>query len=153
MPDERAIAALLDKQAIHDVVLRYCRGVDRRDASLVRDCYWPDATDDHAGTFAGGRDEFVDWVMRVVSRFTGTMHVIANHLVELDGGDGDGDVASSEAYGVAYHWGDPPDDPRRNFTTGFRYLDRFERRNREWRIGARAVALEWHQVTVGPPSS
>jgi hypothetical protein len=151
MGDEHAaaIAGLLDKQAIHEVVLRYCRGVDRRDAALVRDCYWPDATDDHAGAFSGPRDDFVDWVLHVVTRFTGTMHVIANHLVELDSDD----VASAEAYGVARHWGDPPDDPRRNFTTGFRYLDRFERRSGEWRIAARTVALEWHQVTVGSPSS
>jgi hypothetical protein len=153
MADERAIAALLDKQAIHEVVLRYCRGIDRRDASLVRDCYWPDATDDHAGAFAGRRDDFVDWVLRVVTRFTGTMHVIANHLVELDAGDLDADVASSEAYGIAHHWGEPPDDPRRNFTTGFRYLDRFERREGEWRIAARTVALEWRHLTLGSPSS
>ena len=151
MTDERAIAALLDKHAIQDVVLRYCRGVDRRDATLVRNCYWPDATDDHAGAFTGVRDELVDWVMRVVTRFSGTMHVIANHLVELDAADVD--VASSEAYGIAYHWGEPPDDPRRNFTTGFRYLDRFERRDGEWRIAARSVALEWHHVTMRSPSS
>lgn len=151
MTDDRAIAALLDKQAIHEVVLRYCRGVDRRDAALVRDCYWPDATDDHAGAFTGARDEFIDWVMRVLTRFAGTMHVIANHLVELDARDAD--VASSEAYGVAYHRGEPPGDPRCNFTTGFRYLDRFERRDGEWRIAARSVALEWHHVTVGSPRS
>lgn len=139
---------LLDKQAIHEVVLRYCRGIDRRDRSLVRDCYWPDATDDHAGAFVGSRDQFLDWVFRVLDRFTGTMHAIANHLVELDG-----DAAESEAYGVAYHCGDPPDDPRLNYTTGFRYLDRFERRGGEWRIAARRVALEWHQVTSRSPAS
>jgi hypothetical protein len=150
MAPEQPLSALLDKQAIHEVVLRYCRGIDRRDAALVRDCYWPDATDDHAGAFAGRRDDFVEWVLRVVTRFTGTMHAIANHLVELDAGDAD--AASSEAYGVAYHWGDPPDDPRHNFTTGFRYLDRFERREGDWRIAARTVVLEWHHVTLGSPS-
>lgn len=139
--DDR-LGELLDKQAIHEAVLRYCRGIDRRDRALVRDCYWPDATDDHAGAFSGSRDEFVEWVFGVLERYTGTMHVIANHLVEIDG-----DVADSEAYGVAYHRGDPPDDPRRNFTTGFRYLDRFERRDGDWRIAARAVALEWHHAS------
>ncbi len=111
---------LVDRQAITDVVLRYCRGIDRLDLELVRDCYHPDATDEH-GTFTGTRDEYVDWVAGVLTRFTGTMHVVANQLVELDGDDD----ARSETYGVAYHWGDPPDDARRNFTTGFRYVDRF----------------------------
>ena len=83
----------------------------------------------------GTRDEYVDWVAGVLTRFTGTMHVVANQLVELDGDDD----ARSETYGVAYHWGDPPDDQRRNFTTGFRYVDRFARRDGDWRI-ARRVA-------------
>ena len=72
------------------------------------------------------------------------MHVVANQLVELDG-----DAAPSETYGVAYHWGEPPDDRRRNFTTGFRYVDRFERRGGEWRIATRVAVREWtHTVTA-----
>ena len=78
---------LLDRQAIRDVVLRYCRGIDRLDLELVRDCYHPDATDEH-GTFVGTRDEYVDWVGGVLARFTGTMHVVANQLVEVDGDAG-----------------------------------------------------------------
>ena len=84
------------------MVLRYCRGIDRLDLELVRACYHPDATDDHGG-FVGTRDEYVDWVGGVLARFEGTMHVVANQLVELDG-----DAARSETYGVAYHWAIPP---------------------------------------------
>ena len=143
MTVEPEVQALLDRQAIHDVVVRYCRGIDRLDLELVRGCYHPDATDDH-GSFLGTRDEYVEWVGGVLMRYTGTMHVVANHLVELDG-----DVAHSETYGVAYHHGDPPDDHRRNFTTGFRYVDRFERRDREWRIATRVAVREWtHTVTA-----
>ena len=143
MTVEPEVQALLDRQAIHDVVVRYCRGIDRLDLELVRGCYHPDATDDH-GSFLGTRDEYVEWVGGVLMRYTGTMHVVANHLVELDG-----DVARSETYGVAYHHGDPPDDHRRNFTTGFRYVDRFERRDREWRIATRVAVREWtHTVTA-----
>ena len=143
MTTDPGVQALLDRQAIRDVVLRYCRGIDRLDLELVRDCYHPDATDEH-GTFRGTRDEYVDWVGGVLGRFTGTMHLVANQLVELDG-----DIARSETYGVAYHHGDPPDDHRRNFTTGFRYVDRFERRDGEWRIATRVAVREWtHTVTA-----
>jgi hypothetical protein len=142
-----AVQRLVDRQAIADVVLRYCRGIDRLDLELVRACYHPDATDEH-GTFLGTRDEYVDWVAGILTRFTGTMHVVANQLIELDddGGAGDRDIARCETYGVAYHWGDPPDDSRRNFTTGFRYVDRFARRDGEWRIAQRVAVREWTHV-------
>jgi hypothetical protein len=142
VPDP-GLQELLDRQAIGDVVLRYCRGIDRLDLELVRACYHPDATDDHGG-FVGTRDEYLDWVAGMLDRFEGTMHVVANQLVELDG-----DAARSETYGVAYHWGEPADDHRRNFTTGFRYVDRFERRGDEWRIAARVAVREWTH-TVPP---
>jgi len=134
-----ALQRLLDEHDIRDVVLRYCRGIDRLDLELVRDCYHADATDEH-GTFSGTRDEYVEWVGQVLTRFAGTMHVVANQLIEVSG-----DQARSETYGVAYHWGDPPDDHRRNFTTGFRYVDRFERRDGRWRIRARVAVREWTQ--------
>jgi hypothetical protein len=143
MAHDPEVQQLLDRQAIRDVVLRYCRGIDRLDLELVRACYHPDATDDH-GTFRGTRDEYVEWVAGVLRRFTGTMHLVGNQLVELAG-----DVARSETYGVAYHHGDPPEDRRRNFTTGFRYVDRFERRDGEWRIATRVAVREWtHTVTT-----
>ena len=141
-PAPRDLQALLDRQAIVDVVLRYCRGIDRLDLDLVRSCYHPDATDEH-GTFLGTRDEYVDWVAGILTRFTGTMHVVANQLIEVDG---DADAAHCETYGVAYHWGEPLDDARRNFTTGFRYVDRFARRDGEWRIARRVAAREWTHV-------
>jgi hypothetical protein len=134
------VQQLVDRQAIADVVLRYCRGIDRLDLELVRSCYHADATDDH-GTFSGTRDEYVDWVAGVLARFTGTMHVVANQLVEVDGDD-----ARSETYGVSYHWGEPFDDHRRNFTTGFRFVDRFARRDGEWRIARRVAVREWTHV-------
>jgi SnoaL-like domain len=137
MAHDPEVQALLDQQAIRDVVLRYCRGIDRLDLELVRSCYHADATDDH-GTFTGTRDEYVAWVGEVLTRFSGTMHLVANQLVELDG-----DRARSETYGVAYHHGDPPTDGRRNFATGFRYVDRFEHRDGVWRIAARVAVREW----------
>ena len=58
---EAEVQGLLDKQAVYEVVLRYCRGVDRLDLEAVRDCYHPDGVDHHTG-FSGTRDEYVLWV-------------------------------------------------------------------------------------------
>lgn len=135
-----AACELADKQAIYEVVLRYCRGVDRLDLELVRSCYHPDGVDHHTG-FSGVRDDYIAWVGQGLRRFSGTQHLVGNHLIELDG-----DTAFGEAYGNAHHWGDPPDDPRLNFTSAFRYVDRYERRDGEWRISERFAVREWTRV-------
>ena len=128
---------LLDKQAVYEVVLRYCRGIDRLDLETVRDCYHPDGVDHHTG-FSGTRDEYVLWVGEGLRRFDGTMHFVGNHLAEVEG-----DVAFSETYGNAHHWGTPREDPALNFVSGFRYVDRFERRDGTWRIAERHAVREW----------
>jgi hypothetical protein len=135
--DEAQVQALLDKQAIHEVVLRYCRGVDRLDLPLVRSCYHPDGVDHHTG-FTGSADAYVAWIDGGLRRFTGTMHLIGNHLCELQG-----DTAYTETYGTAHHWGEPLADSTVNFTSAFRYVDRFERRDGEWRISERFAVREW----------
>lgn len=146
-PPADAVRQLLDKQAIHEVVLRYCRGIDRMDLDLVRSCYHDDATDDH-GTFVGTADEFVAWVTRLLPRYTATMHLVANHLTEF--APDDPDRARSETYGIAHHrTTDGP--PQANLTIGFRYIDDFTRRTGHWRISRRVATTEW--VRVDTPDS
>jgi hypothetical protein len=135
--------SLAAKQEIHELVLRYCRGVDRLDLDLVRSTYHPDGVDHHTG-FDGPIDDYLVWVAGALSRFRGTMHLVGNHLVELDG-----DLAVAETYGTAVHWGDPPDDPRRNFTSGFRYVDRVERRAGRWAVAERWAVREWTRSDAG----
>ena len=139
-----AVQALVDRQAIADVLARYCRGVDRLDRDLVVSCYHPDATDEH-GSFTGGVEAYVDWAFRLLRRYTSTMHLLGNVLVELAG-----DVALSESYGIAHHRTEPPPgeafDPKGNLVTGFRFVDRFERRDGAWRIARRVATTEWSRV-------
>jgi SnoaL-like domain len=134
---DRRLAELADKQDIREVVLRYCRGVDRLDLELVRSCYFDDGVDHHTG-FTGPADDYVAWLAVGLPRFSGTQHVIGNQLVELDG-----DTAYSETYGTAHHWGEPLDDPRMNFSSGFRYVDHLERRQGRWAIVERFAVREW----------
>jgi len=79
---ESAVEALLAKQAITEVVYRYCRGIDRFDREMVRDCYWPEATDEH-GSFTGTRDEYISWVFdRLLPRYSWSQHFIGNVLID-----------------------------------------------------------------------
>jgi hypothetical protein len=134
------LQVLLDKQSIREIVLRYCRGIDRLDRELVRDCYWPDAIDEH-GSFTGTRDEYITWVFdRMLPRYSMTMHFVGNQLVEVDG-----DRAKSETYGVSWHRY-VPEREGDDLLSAFRYVDDFERRGDEWRIARRTCTLEWTRV-------
>jgi SnoaL-like domain len=130
-------ARLADRQQIHDLILSYCRGVDRLDLDLVRDVYHPGAVDHHTG-FDGPVEDYISWVGEKLRGFDGTMHLIANHLVQFAG-----PRAIAETYGTAVHWGTPMDDPLLNFTSGFRYVDLLECRDRRWGIVERYAVRDW----------
>lgn len=130
---------LLAERDIRDVVLRYCRGVDRMDRALVRSCYHDDATDTH-GSFTGGVDAFVEWVWRLLARYDTTMHFVGNMLVEI--ADDADDAARCETYGIAFHRTENAGADA-NLTTGFRFVDDFRRRDGVWRIQRRIAVTEW----------
>jgi ketosteroid isomerase-like protein len=143
------IETLLARQEIADVIYRYARGIDRLDFDLVRSCYHDDAYDDH-GMFRGNVEEFIDSARRFLPRFAATMHFMGNVLIEV-GVDGDAARARAETYAVAYHRQIGEDGGGKDDVFGIRYVDRFERRNGEWRIAHRVVATEWRRVDPVPP--
>ena len=137
---ETDLRLMLDKQQIHEVMMRYCRAVDRMDEELLRSVYHPDATDNH-GLFNGKAADFVPWCMKQLREaYTATQHVVANELIEVHG-----DHAYCEFYFVAYHRYERKGEPR-HMTAGGRYVDRFERRNGDWRIAERTVVVDWQRV-------
>lgn len=133
-----------DRREIHEVVMRYCRGIDRLQLDLVRDAFHPDGIDHHTG-FDGTVEEFIAWVGPLLrERLGGTMHIVANHLVDVHG-----DEAVSESYATAVHWGEPADDPRVNFTSGVRYVDHMSYRDGRWAIRERWAVREWTRSDAG----
>jgi hypothetical protein len=136
MIDEKRLQILLDKQEIYELLCRYCRGVDRMDKELVMSCFWPGATDIHLGKYGdlytGTAEEFFDAEWEGFKEFTASQHYICNHLCEVDG-----DHAFSETYQFSFYWKMPGYEPTRNVQNSNRYIDRFERRDGEWRISHR----------------
>jgi hypothetical protein len=133
---------LLAERAIQRVLTTYSRGVDRYDFDLVRSCYWPEGTDDH-GSFVGGVDGFIAFVERSLNRFERTCHFLGNMLIDVDLSH---DVARSETYAVAFHRYTDPDGYPTDMWAGLRYVDRFERRDGQWRIRRRVCAYEWRRT-------
>ncbi len=154
---DRAGALVADRAAIYRQLVRYCRGVDRRDLDLIRSTYHPDAFDDH-GSYKGDVEGFLAFVEKEVhARFRITMHKLGQSLIEVDG-----DVARAESYAICHHVmaeadpaatppgapGSPSSGPGAthdvaDMVMGIRYIDRFERRRGEWRIARRELRWEW----------
>jgi hypothetical protein len=126
---------LLDKQAIHEALLRYCRGLDRCDEALLASAFHADGVVEHAGQTLTGAQIAGFLVSRSLHAGSSHAHYLANHLVGLRGDDAD-----SECYFFSYRIG-PAEDEIEAFKG--RYLDRFERRAGEWRIARRTVVIDW----------
>ncbi len=140
------LQTLIDKQALHELVLTYCRACDRRDFALLRTLYHDDAVDDHGAMFRGSADEYVAWLPQVMAQFEATVHSLGNALFVVDG-----DHAQGELYSVAYHRTHPPQ--AREIVIGGRYLDRYQRRDGRWRFLRRALALDWCRVAQVDPAA
>lgn len=127
---------LKDRQAIRDCLNRYCRGIDRMDAALVVSAYHPDAIDDHC-FLVDGPAPLAAWANAVHARSASShQHIITTHNCELDG-----DVAHAETYWMTATM--PIDGSPQAVMGGGRYLDRFEKRDGEWKIAVRRVLFDW----------
>lgn len=149
--DSDALQRLLDRAEIHDVLCRYARGVDRADADLIRSTYHADAHDDHVD-YKGDVDGFIAWLDTRFVGFDNSMHFLGNCLIEFAGPN----LAMVETYVASRRLRAPagdeaaglaPDDMICRQAWG-RYLDRFERRNGEWRIARRMFVIDSRFTSV-----
>jgi hypothetical protein len=134
------VRRLKDRRDIFDALKRYTRGADRHDKDLVRSAFWPEATISFGR--AMGLDEYVDWEEGELSGYAAHQHHITGQTIEIDG-----DTAHVESYVVYFLV--PRDrgaDTAGAATPGRvllaektrlgsgRYVERWERRNGDWRI-------------------
>jgi ketosteroid isomerase-like protein len=125
------------REAIRDAIYRYCRGVDRGDAPLIKSAYHADAFDAHGGSFAGNAQVFADFITNAMADAVCNHHYVTNVLIELEG-----DEAFVES-GFCYSGRVRLDDGTMADIRGEgRYLDVFERRGSEWKIAHRLVVPE-----------
>lgn len=127
-----ALADLLDRDAIRNVVHRLARGIDRTDTALVVSCYWPEAIDDHSH-FIGDPAGFAAYAIAVTRSFATCQHHIATHTCEL---------AGDEAFAETYYTFIGRQQQAPHFLSSGRYVDHFERRDGEWRIRNRVTVVE-----------
>jgi len=137
---ESQLHDLLAERDIRHVLTRYCRGVDRCDAELIASCYHDDAVDDHGNWQVAGKDASDAIISRVKPGPESAMHFMGNIHIELDG-----DTAFAESYLLAFR---TAHEGTQAFTRtrAIRFVDRFTRRNNEWKISERVVVDDWNRV-------
>ena len=133
----KILLELADREAVRECLYRYCRGVDRLDAEMVRSAYWPDCIDEHMG-FTGNAEEFIAWSFPIMGSMDQTMHMIGNVLTTIRG-----DQADAESYFYGIHRVNLPDGSKSDVIGAGRYLDTLEKRDDEWRILRRLVVTDW----------
>lgn len=126
---------------IHDVLLRYARGLDRPEMSLVRSCFHDDAEVAFPKSLSQGSiDDFMRFISKEMYRFVRTMHFLGNSLIEFDGPR----IAHVETYLEADHQGSDTHHWKNDMVRLWgRYLDRFEERDGGWKIARRRLTVDW----------
>lgn len=135
MPD--GLEQLAAKQAITEVLHRYCHALDRMDRAVAATVWHPGGTASYAGIFEGTGEGFLDWVFEVHAGFEATSHQVTDILIELDG-----DRATSETYVTASLRSADADIVDRG-----RYSDVWSRRDGIWAIDERRFTSDIQQIT------
>jgi hypothetical protein len=141
MSDDATLRAMADRQAITDVIYRYCRAMDRIDPELGYTVWHEDGEADYgADVYQGSGRGFIDWVCGTHRGAITHAHQVTNILIELDG-----DRAASEAY-VFSDLRAGQGDQVKQITTFGRYVDQWSRRGGRWAIDKRIAIRDFAEM-------
>jgi hypothetical protein len=136
---EGRIQHLEDRQAIIDVVIRYCVAVDRRDWAMFADCFASTVVRDSGEV---SREEFVAIVEGALPGFRSTQHLSTNHVVTFDPGDPDRATCDSDMY--AQHFLEESAGGT-YYLLRARYSDLMTRTANGWKIQAITTTNRWEE--------
>jgi hypothetical protein len=142
-----------DRLEITEVLARYCHAVDNGDLEMALGVYWPDATDHHGDHWDGNGQEYM---RNLIGRFAATcppgsgrracVHQLGGVLIAPGGPDG----ARVQCSFTAFVPREEDGAERLALLVG-RFLDRFQRRDGEWRILERTVVNDFSRADLGGP--
>lgn len=135
-----AVQELLEKEAIREVIVRCFRGSDREVHELAESCHPPEGNI-NLGIYNGPARDFFAGTADFRAPLLAVHHQIGQSNIELNG-----DAAVGETYCIATYVLPGEDGPTTTVLMT-RYLDRFEKRDGEWKIADRLVAFD-AQVNV-----
>lgn len=136
--DQKALETLVAIEEIRKLALSYSRGIDRKDAALLRTLYTKDATDTHGDTYDGEAEGYVDFLERSFPFMPYSGHHVCNHLIDVKGNEGDGEV-----YAIAYHVLPDGNGGWLEDLMTVRYIDRYRKEDDgRWYFSKRVVTYD-----------
>ena len=139
--DPNALATLVAKDEIRDLVLLYSRAVDRKDLALLRTLYADDATDKHGDRFDGTASDYVEELSQSLPHLRYSGHHVCNHLIAVDG-----DRAEGEVYALAYHVYPDRSGALVEDVKAVRYIDNYRREDGRWLFASRVVEFDYEML-------
>ncbi|MET0270757.1 MAG: nuclear transport factor 2 family protein [Sphingomonas sp.] len=140
MTDE-TLRALADRQAITDLIHRYCRAVDRLDVPLGHSIWHEGGHADYgAGAYVGEGKGAIDHICAQHRQTLAHSHQVTNVVIDLDG-----DAAGSEAYHFATLRVGRPGATKQISVWG-RYVDRWARRDGRWGLVERVAVRDFDEM-------
>ncbi|HEX7751495.1 MAG TPA: nuclear transport factor 2 family protein [Novosphingobium sp.] len=141
MASDAEIQALIDKDAIRDLIHAYCRAVDRLDVALGHSVWHADGYADYgAGYYRGPGRGVIDTICEHHLGLLSHAHRVTNILIALDGDD-----AGSESYVAATLRLEREGKPH-EIAVHARYLDRWQRRAGRWGLLHRVVVFDHQDI-------
>jgi hypothetical protein len=140
MTEAETLQSLADRQAITELIHRYCRSMDRIDAELGYSIWHEDAVADYGQDYCGSGRGFIDFVCAQHLRALCHSHQISNILIDLDG-----DRAASESY-VTATLRVMLGEQQKQLTVWGRYVDQLSRRGGRWAIEKRVMIREFDEI-------
>ena len=139
--DMSRYGAMLARMEIAELMWRYCRGIDRHDNEILEALFWPDCEINYTNLFSGDRASFLAWANpHHEALYINHQHHVTSQIIDIDG-----DTAHGEHYCLVFL---QRVDGSILVSSG-RYLQQFERRNGEWRIGVREFMPEISAAMTG----
>jgi hypothetical protein len=139
--NEMTLQALADREAIREVIYRYCRAIDREDADLGRSVFHEDATADYGEIYRGSGRGFYDFSFGATKGLNcRTHHQVGNVIISLNG-----DRASSEAY-VRSVFRLFTGDRIMQSQAWARYIDQWSCRDGVWAIDNRLAITDFDEA-------
>ena len=134
-------SALADRQAVTELIYRYCRSVDRLDVALGHSVWHEDGVADYgASVYQGNGRGVIDFICAQHGKTLHHSHQVTNILIDLDG-----DRAGSESYAIAtlrVRRG----EKLLQMMVWSRYIDSWSRREGRWGLDRRVAIRDFDEI-------
>lgn len=141
MTECSTLQALADRQAITELIYRYCRSVDRLDIPLGQSIWHEDGHADYGEWFYQGPGKgVIELICKQHRNMLNHSHQISNILIQLDG-----DHAGSESY-VAVSLRGQDGAKLWQVSVWGRYIDSWSRRDGRWGLDKRIFICDFDEM-------